>query len=169
MICAYLSSISYMWILIGKLAQEKRYSQKSVATEVTKHMLMYAHHWKLYEWGEIYGDISVISISSWSEMIFFYQRIYSEIMTSLEPISSYCQEHLAPVSTLWNHQIRSRELICDMHSKEQQHLSSLRSSLTAAFSKQQSFLIAGLFTKWVTLMSYVFLLYLFQTYSFQST
>lgn len=71
--------------------------------------------------------MSVVSIISWSEMIFFYQCIFSELMTSPEPISSYCQWHLAPVSTLWNHQLRSRELICDRPCKGQQHLSSLSS------------------------------------------
>lgn len=95
-------------------------------------MLRYGHYWELHEWGKNYGDMSVASIISWSEMIFFYQCHFLEIMTSPEPISSYCQWHLAPVSTLWNHQIRSSELICDRPGKGQQHLSSLSSSLTAA-------------------------------------
>lgn len=121
-------------------------------------MLRYAHYWELHEQGKNYGDISVASIICWSEIIFFYQFSFLEIMTSPEPISSYCQWHLAPVSTLWNHQIRSSELICDRHSKGQQHLSSLRSSFTAALPGLQSLLSKALFTEWMIWMGHVCLL-----------
>lgn len=102
-----------------------------------------------------YGDIWVASVISWSEMIFFYQCIFSEIMTSPEPISSYCQWHSAPVSTLWNHQIRSSELICDLPGKGQQHLSSLSSSLTAALPGLHSLLSRALLTQWMILKGHV--------------
>lgn len=91
-------------------------------------------------------------------MISFYQCIFSEIMTSPEPISSYCQWHLAPVSTLWNHQIRSSELICDRHSKGQQHLSSPNSSLSAALPGLQSLLSKALFTQRMIRMAHVCIL-----------